>query len=258
MKLITIITFILFSNIIFCQDLSEYDLSPYNNDFKFRIIDENEIVEKNDSLEVLIIIFNKPINKNAEISISNNSQLKEIKLFYSNQDILNFIAESNLPQLTHLFCEKYNDTLLEIPAFPNIQHLRIQSTEVKKMNMTNSQLDKLLILDIQTPQLKNWHSAKYLPQLELIELDAQSLEYFPIENMPKIFQFSYYCSFKELPLNLCEYKDLMHISFSNYFPLKVEKCLQEKLKSSFHSTITIYDKIDGKVISEIFSKDRNE
>lgn len=258
MKLTTIITFILFSNIIFCQELSEYDLSPYNNDFKFKIIDENEIVEKDDSLEALIIVFKKPIYKNAEISISNNLQLREIKLFYSNQDILNFIAESKLPLLTHLFCEKYADTLLEIPAFPNVQHLTIQSSEVKNLNMVNSLLDKLIILDIQTPQLKNWYSAKYLPQLELIELDAQSLEYFPIENMPKIFQFSYYCSFKELPLNLCEYKDLLHISFSNYFPLRVEKCLQEKLKNSFHSKITIYDKIDGKVISEIFSKDRDQ
>ncbi len=258
MKTIPLLITLIFSRILFSQELSEHDLKPYNDELNFKIIDENAILEMNDSLEAVIIIFNKPIFKNAELSISNNPQLKEIKLFTASQELLKYISNSKLPRLTHLFFERYQDSVLEVPSFPNIEHLTIQSSELVNLNMEESELDKLDILDIDAPKLKNWRTAKLFPQLGLINLKAPLLEYFPIENMPKISQFSYYCSFKELPLNLCEYKELLYISFCNYTPVHADKCFLKKIKKGVYSDLTIYDKIDGKIVSETLSKDRKE
>lgn len=255
-KTIPILIILIFSRILFSQELSEHDLIPYNDELNFKIIDENTILEKNDSLEALIIIFNKPFFKNAELSISNNAQLKEIKLFTASQELLEFISNSKLPRLSHLFCARYQDSILELPSFPNIEHFTIQSSELVKLFMEGSELDKLNILDIYAPKLKNWRTAKFLPQLGLINLKAPLLKYFPIENMPKISQFSYYCSFKELPINLCEYKELLYISFCNYAPVQADKCFLKKIKKGVYSDLTIYDKIDGKIVSETLSKDR--
>lgn len=258
MKLTILITFLILSKILFSQELKEYDLKPYNKELNFKIIDENDVVEKDDSLEALIIVFKNPRYKNAELSISNNLQLKEIKLFGCNQELLKFISESNLQRLTHLFFERYEDSVLAIPPFPIVEHLTIQSSELISLNMVNASLDKLNILDIETPKLKNWSTVQFFPQLELIELNAPLLEHFPLENIPKIFQFSYKCSFKELPLNLCNYMELQHISFSNYIPIQVDKCFKKKIKKAYYSNLTVYNRIDGKVISETLSKDRKE
>lgn len=256
MKFKILLYFILFSTILNSQELREYDLKPYNQDLNFKIIDENDIIEKDDSLEALIIIFKNTFYKNVELSISNNPQLKEIKLFSSSQEMLKFISESKLNKLTHVFFERYEGKTLDVPSFPIIEHLTIQSTELDNLNMINASLDKLDILDIDAPKLTEWSTTNFYPQLGLINLNAPLLENFPIENMPKIVQFSYYCSFKEWPLNLCEYKELSFISFKNYYPLQANKCFKKKIKKSVYSNLTIYDKIDGKVISEILSRDR--
>jgi hypothetical protein len=254
MKITTIIICLLFSKFLFSQELSEYDLKPYNDELNFKILDENDVIEKNDSLEALIFVFNNPIYKNAELSISNNPQLKEIKLFASSQELLKFVSDSKLQKLTHLFFERYEGSILEIPFFPNIEHLTIESSELVSLNMVNGELNKLDILDIAAPKLKNWSTTKFFPQLGLINLKAPLLEYFPIENMPKISQFSYYCSFKEIPLNFCNYKDLKFISFNNYSPVIYDKCIEKKIKKGYVANLTIYDKIDGIVLIEILSK----
>lgn len=256
MKTITLVICLFFTKILFSQEFSETDLKPYNEELKFKVLNENEILENNTSIEALIFVFNKPIFKNAEISISNNPQIKEIKLFASSQDMLNFISNSKLPNLTHLFFERYKDSVLDIPSFPLIEHLTIQSNELVNLNMINSKLDKLDILDINAIKLTNWNTAKFLPQLGLINLIAPLLENFPIESMPKISQFSYECSFKELPTNFCNYEELLFISFNNYFPIKVDKCLENKIKKGVYSNLTVYNKIDGEVVLEILSKDR--
>lgn len=258
MKTTTLIITLIFSNFLFSQELSEYDLKSYNDELNFKVLNENDVLEKNDSIEALIIIFNEPILKNAKLSISNNPQLKEIKLFASCQELLKFISDSKLPRLTHLFFERYEDSILEIPSFPYIEHLTIQSSELISLNMEESELSKLEILDIDAPKLKNWTTAKFFPQLGLIDLIAPLLKDFPIENMPKISQFSYYCSFKELPLNLCEYKELLYISFCNYSPVQADKCFLKKIKKGVYSDLTIYDKINGKIVSETLSKDKKE
>lgn len=258
MKILTLILISIFSGHTYCQDLKPYDLEPYNKDFNFKLIDDSEVVEKNDSLQAIIIVFKNQEYANARLSINNNPQLKEIKLFASNQDFLEFIAESKLKDLTHVFFERYRDSQLEIPSFPTIEHLTIQSSELVSLNMINSSLNKLDILDIETPKLTDWKTNSTYPELGLINLTAPLLDKFPIEKMPNISQFSYYCSFKELPLNLCEYKELLYISFCNYSPVQVDKCFLKKIKKGVYSDLTIYDKIDGKIISETLSKDRKE
>jgi hypothetical protein len=254
----TLIFCLVFSKILFSQDLDEYDLKPYNDNLNFKILDENEILEKDESIEALILVFNNPIFKNAELSIANNPQLKEIKLFASNQELLKFISDSKLNNLTHLFFEGYDDSILEIPAFPKIEHLTIQSTELVSLKMINASLDKVVVLDIDAVKLADWVTAKSLPNLGLINLKAPLLEVFSIENMPKITQFSYYCSFREMPPNLCKYEELLFISFNNFVPVKVDKCLEKKIKKSVYSNLTVYDKYDGAIISQTLSNDRKE
>lgn len=256
MKLITLITFFIISHISYSQDLGVFDTIPYNDLFKFKLIDENTVVEKDDSLQALIIVFNHQLFENAKRSISNNPQLKEIKIFYGNQEFLEILSNSKLPELTHLFFERFKETVLEVPAFPNIELLTIQSSELVSLNMMNSSLDQLMVLDLQTPELKNWNTAKYFPKLELIDIVAPVLDSFPIESMPNIFQFSYECSFKALPPNICSYSELQHISFNNLVPVQIDKCFEIKVKMAYYSNITVYDRMDGKVIAEILSKDR--
>jgi hypothetical protein len=258
MKLTTLILSLLFSNILFSQELSEYDLAPYNDELKFSIVDENEVLASNDSIEAIIFIFNKPAFNNAELSIKNNPQVKEIKLFGSNQDFVNFLSAAKLPKLSYLFIERYAGTTLQIPSFPTVEVLTIQSTELSSLNMQNAEMEDLAIIDIDAPKLENWSAAKSYSELGLINLVAPQLAFFPIENMPGIAQFSYYCSFKALPLNLCSYKEICCISFSNYGPIEVEECFIKMVKKGVYSDITIYDKIDGKIISETLSNDRKE
>jgi hypothetical protein len=124
--------------------------------------------------------------------------------------------------------------------------------------MDKSELDKLDILDIDARKLKNWTTADSIPNLGLIELKAPLIDSFPIVHMPKITQFSYHCSFKELPINLCNYPDLTYISFHNYCPVQIDTCLKKKIKQGVYSNLTVYDQIRGKVLSEIESKDKKE
>ena len=256
MKLTTLITFLSISTFIFCQDLSEYDLKPYNDSLKFKIIDENEVLEKDESLQAVIIVFKHQYFDNVKLSISNNPQLREIKIFVGDQDLLNFLSFQKLPNLTHLFFKQFVHNSLEIPEFTTLKHLTIQSANLETLNMVNAKLDNLMLLEIETPKLKLWKADKYFPKLELIGLNAPNLDFFPIENMPKIFQFSYHCSFKYLPLNLCSYDDLNHISFNNFIDVKLEKCFRKKVKMAYYSNVTVYNKVDGQIITEVVSKDR--
>jgi hypothetical protein len=255
MKPIFFFAILFISNLVFSQELSEYDLKPYNDELKFKFIYENEALERERSLDALIIIFRHPNYENAQISIRNNPQLKEIKLFYANEEMLDFISKQKLPKLTHLFFEHYQDSELKIPILPSIEHLTIQSEELEQLDMSSSSLEKVFILDIQAPQLKTWKTDSSMPKLGLIHLNAPLLEVFPIEHMPNIGQFMYYCSFQEFPKNICSYEELKFISFTNYSPIVIEDCLREKLENAYVSDITVYDKIGGEVIEEIRSKD---
>jgi hypothetical protein len=258
MKLTTLILSLFLSNLLFSQELSEFDLAPYNDELKFSIVEENEVLEADESIEAIIFVFNKPAFKNAELSIKNNPQVKEIKLFGSNQDFVNFLSAAELPKLSYLFIERYMGIALEIPSFPSVEVFTIQSSQLVNLNMLNAEMEDLAILDIDAPKLENWSAAKSYSELGLINLVAPQLAFFPIENMPSIAQFSYECAFKVMPLNLCSYKEICCISFSNYGPIEVDECFIKMVKKGVYSNITIYDKMDGKIISETLSNDRKE
>ncbi len=256
MRLLILITFITSTSFAFTQEFKDYELRPYNKEFRYKLIDENTVVDKDDSLEALIIIFNNPVYENAQLSISNNPQLKEIKLFMPNQEIIKFISENNLQSLTYLFIERYAGIALEIPPFSGLEHLTIKSSTVESLMMVNTVLDKVIILDIEAPKLIEWKTATVIPNVELINLQAPLLSYFPIEQMPKIFEFMFSCSFKMLPSGLCDYSDLRLISFTNYTPLTPDACLITKIENCVYSNLTIYNKIDGEKILEFLSKDQ--
>ena len=256
MKLTLLILSLIFSNILFSEELSEFDLAPYNDELKFSIVEENEVLEADESIEAIIFVFNKPAFKNAELSIKNNPQVKEIKLFGSNQDFVNFLSAAKLPNLSYLFIERYMGIALEIPSFPTVELFTIQSSQLVNLNMLNAEMEDLAIIDAQ--KLENWSAAKSYSERGLINLVAPQLAFFPIENMPAIAQFSYECAFKVMPLNLCSYTEICCISFSNYGPIEVDECFIKMVKKGVYSNITIYDKIDGKIISETLSNDRKE
>ena len=234
------------------------ELKPYNDDLYFKVINENEMVLKVDSLKAIIIVFNNLSEGNAKQSIINNPQLKEIKLISPSQDFIQLISELKMDSLTHLFIEEYNGSKLILPAFSTLEHLTIQSKNLTTLSMENASLNRLDILDIDAPELIDWKSEKYFPNLGLIELKAPKLDYFPIEQMPNIFQFSYYCSFKNWPTSICSYQELTFISFENYKTINIDKCLKKKIKKGVFSNVTIYDKIDGQKMLEVESRDRKK
>jgi|GEM_PF-3559648 len=229
---------------------------PYNEDLYFKVINENEIVPHVDSLKAIVFVRKGPTLANAKQSILNNPQLKEIKLFNPTQDFIDLISELKLDSLTHLFIEDYNRTRLVIPPLSTLEHLSIKSSRLTSLSTEIAFLQKLDILDIDAPELIDWKSEKYFPSLGLIELNAPKLGYFPIEQMPNVSQFSFYCSFSNLPANLCSYKELKCMSFENYKPIDIDKCMKKKIKKGVFSNITVYDKMGGQIILEIESMDR--
>ena len=68
MKIVVVIISILISKTFFSQDLS-----PYNEDFEFEVMDDDEVIPRNDSLQALIIDAGNSV-KNIEISLKNNPQ----------------------------------------------------------------------------------------------------------------------------------------------------------------------------------------
>lgn len=256
MKFNLFIVFFVFFTHIFCQELREYDLIPYNKDLKFKVLEGNVMLEKDESLQALILVMKNLQLDQAKKAIENNPQLQEIKIIYGNQDFLDFVSDQKIPHLTGLFLIEFQDSLLEIPTFQQLNHLAIRSSEINVLKMDHSSWDYLEILEINAPKLKVWKSIKSFPQLSLIDLNAPILNEFPIENMPKIYQFSYYCSFHKLPANLCNYPDLIHISFSNFVPVEIEKCLKQKIRKAYYSNITLFEGENGKIVFELLSKDR--
>ncbi len=254
MKQTILILILSFSVFVIGQEKYE----PYNDDLKFKIIDDNAVLGKETSVKALIIKYTGNSNEKIKSSLRNNLQLKEIKLLGTDQEILNFISELKMTNLTHLLINGYESENLVIPVFPTLEHLSVDSEKLKSLSMENALLDKVEILSMNTPELTDWKTAKYFPVLGLIDLTAPKLTWFPIENMPAIVQFAYYCSFKELPKNLCSYKELAFISFENYVDVKAEECFIEMVKKGNYSNLSVYDKMDGKRLFEVLSKDRED
>lgn len=234
------------------------ELTPYNDTYKYEILTNDRVLPHADSLKALIVVFKDQPLENVERSITNNPQLREIMLYNPPASFISWLGGLKLANLTHLLIYDFEGRELTLPPFPTIEFLQIESGKISTLSMEKALLANLDILSIDCPELVNWQTEKVFPKLGLIDLNAPKLTYFPIESIPVIVQFAFYCSLDQLPLNLCSYKELMFISFTNYKPVKIDACFKKMVKKGGYSDITIYDKIDGKVIKTVLSKDHNE
>ncbi len=251
MKIVVVFISLLISLTFFSQE----DLSPYNEDFEFEVMNDDEVIPRNDSLQALIIDAGNSV-KNIETSLKNNTQLREVKLMSSSQEIVDVFGLVKFDSLFFLLIENYTGTTLNLPVIKTVEFLQIHATELKTLDISKSLLSHLEILEMDAPYLVSWKSETTYPVLSLLDLDAPLLTSFPILNMPKINEFSYSCSFKELPKNLCIYKELEMISFENFCPVKVDKCLISMIEKGVYSNLTVYDKPEGKILMDINSKDK--
>ena len=251
MKIVVVIISIFITHTFFSQE----DLSPYNEDFEFEVMDEDEVISRNDSLHALIIDAGNSV-KNIEISLKNNPQLREVKLMSSSQEILDVFGRVKLDSLFFLLIENYTGTTLNLPIIKSVEFLQIHATELQLLDMRNSQLFRLENLELEIPSLLTWKSEATYPQLALLDIEAPTLHVFPIMQMPKITEFSFSCSFTELPKNVCLYSKLKTIAFENLCPVKVDKCLISMIEKGVYSNLTVYDKPDGKILVDINSLDK--
>ena len=251
MKIVVVIISIFISQTFFSQE----DLSPYNDDFEFEVMDDDEVIPRNDSLHALIIDAGNSA-KNIEISLKNNPQLREVKLMASSQEIVDVFGRVKLDSLFFLLIENYTGTTLNLPVIKSVEFLQIHATELQLLDMRNSQLFRLENLELEIPSLLTWKSEATYPQLALLDIEAPTLHVFPIVQMPKITEFSFSCSFIELPKNVCLYSKLKTIAFENLCPVKVDKCLISMIEKGVYSNLTVYDKPDGKILMDINSLDK--
>ena len=112
MKIVVVFISLLISLTFFSQE----DLSPYNEDFEFEVMDEDEVISRNDSLHALIIDAGNSV-KNIEISLKNTPQLREVKLMSSSQEILDVIGRVKLDSLFFLLIENYHQWQLFLHCF---------------------------------------------------------------------------------------------------------------------------------------------
>ena len=251
MKIVVVFISLLISLTFFSQE----DLSPYNEDFEFEVMDDDEVIPRNDSLQALIIDAGNSV-KNIEISLKNNPQLREVKLMASSQEVLDVFGHVKFDSLFFLLIENYTGTTLNLPVIKSLEFLQIHATELQLLDMRNSQLFRLENLELEIPSLLTWKSEATYPQLALLDIEAPTLHVFPIVQMPKITEFSFSCSFIELPKNVCLYSKLKTIAFENLCPVKVDKCLISMIEKGVYSNLTVYDKPDGKILMDINSLDK--
>ena len=188
--------------------------------------------------------------------MKNNPQLREVKLMSSSQEILDVFGRVKLDSLFFLVIENYTGTTLNLPVIKSVEFLQIHATELKSLDISKSLLSRLEILEMDAPNLVSWKSETTYPQLALLDIEAPTLHVFPIMQMPKITEFSFSCSFIELPKNVCLYSKLKTIAFENLCPVKVDKCLISMIEKGVYSNLTVYDKPDGKILMDINSLDK--
>ncbi len=229
------------------------NLKPYNKGIYFLNISETDSVPYIDSLKILLIEFHANNISLFKEAMENNPQIIEVQMKNPPREAIEILSKLNSKNLTYLFIHEYKGLNLEVPKFSNIILFLIESEELQNLSMLNSRFDSLRILAIDVLNLSIWTTDSVFPSLGLIDLKTINLPAFPITVMPKIRQFTFDCSFDEIPKYLCDCKDLTHISFQNYKFIEIDKCFNKKIKTSVYSNITIFESKNGKKVLEILS-----
>lgn len=227
----------------------------YNEEFEFEIISSDEVLENRPEIEALIVNFINDETSYFCKSLANNPQLREVQLYGATQDAINCLSSVLGEVITHLLIYDCVDSIV-IPSFPKLSVLVIESHELVSLDMTNSALDSLAILEIESEKLVNWKSKHAYPELALIDLNCSNLITFPIHSLPRIYQLSLSASLDQIPTFLCECSDLELISIENYKDISIDDCFKEKILNGHYSNLTIREGENGPVILEYLSKDR--
>jgi hypothetical protein len=250
---ITVLSFCCFVLITQVQGQLSKNYEFYT-ELKGQVISNQQSIGNDSTLEALAVFFKDSACTQIAAVLQHNPGIQELHVMNPPPHFFGMLS-TLAPNLTHLFIKEYSNETLVMPSLPRVEILYIKSSVLTVLDMTKSELPLLEILDVSAEKLSKWYSVSALPTLGLIELNAPLLQVFPIDSMPNIVQFSYYCSLVELPANLCDYRTLMYISFENYGKIEVSKCLRKKLRDAVYSNISVYDKIDGKLSFELHSSD---
>lgn len=245
-------TVLLYSNFGWTQEYR-----PFNQGYHHLVISNLEIINTIDSLQSLIIRFEDGDDNNVEQTLINNPQINELQLYNPPQSFILNLNNLGLNQLEDLLIKEYNDTILVFNKL-SIEVISVRSKMLKEINLKNLDTSSLKLIGIDAKNLVRWEVNDSYPSLGLVDLNAPLLNSFPIINMPVIHQFSFDCSFAEMPKNLCSYSDLKLISLKNNRKIEVSKCIQKKVKNGLFSNVTIKDSIDGKIIHLTESSDRRK
>lgn len=234
------------------QRIKNYEF--YNDELIGQVISNQDSLIIDSTLEALAVFFKDSACTQIFTILQYNQGIKELHLMNPPPHFFGMLSVL-APNLSHLSIKEYSNATLVLQPLPKVEILEIKSSVLTMLDLTKAELFQLEILDISAEKLSAWYCASSLPSLGLIELKAPLLNEFPINSMPNITQFSFYCSLEKLPDNLCEYAELMYISFENYRKIEVSKCLRKKLRDAVYSNISVYDKIDGKLSFELHSSD---
>jgi hypothetical protein len=226
----------------------------YNAELKGQVISNKQSIGNDSTLEALAVFFKDSACTNVAAILQHNPTIQELHVMNPPPHFFGMLS-TLAPNLIQLFIKEYSNEKLVMPSLTKLEILDIKSSDLTVLDMSKSELPLLEILDVSAEKLSKWYSVSTLLSLGLIELNAPLLQVFPIDSMPNIVQFSYHCSFIELPTNLCVYGALMYISFENYGKIEVSKCLRKKLRDAVYSNISVYDKINGKLSFELHSSD---
>lgn len=237
---------------------SQEEIGPYNDSLYYQIISDDIELQQIDSLKIIIVKFEKQSIEQFKKTMINNPQLMEVQLYNPPKEAIDLLSELKNKELEYLFIKDYEGENLVLSQFPTLQFLSIESTKIKHLSMVNSDLKVLDLLALKIPTLIDWKTDSDFPNLGLIDLDAPFLEVFPIKSMPKISQFSFNCSFNDIPAYLCQCQELMFISLTNNKVIKIDPCFKKKIYDGYYSNLTLHDGIDGKIKMELLSQDRME
>lgn len=231
---------------------------PYNKQFPYAIIRNSETLEKIDSIQALIVNFESIELADFCKSLYNNPQIKEVQLYNTPQSALDSLSSILGHSLTHLITEEYSASSMYLNPFEALDMLSVNSDVILTLDISKARLDLVNILTVSSNSLISWKTQQHFPELGLIDLEAPKLSALDIKSAPKLNQFSYHCSFEEIPKFLCACVQLELISFANYKVVPVDDCFKEKMSKAFYSDITISEGENGKVVFELLSDDRKE